>query len=149
MFFQTNLRRTPTVDGQNPAPPEKSGNPDSLVNTNKQWFPLVAKSCRISSIYSMTKTTRICEARSGGTWLASRDSQGITPALTAVMSGRPCRTCARPRWGMGGSPSCQLFFRTRHMAIGQKLVISVNIQIPTKITPKMGGAPTPKWYHWF
>ena len=32
-----------------------------------------------------------------------------------------------------------------HLAMGQKLVPSVNIPIPTKIKTKMGGAPTPKW----
>ena len=32
------------------APPEKPGNPDSLVNTNKQW-------CRMSSIHSIETGT--------------------------------------------------------------------------------------------
>ena len=40
-----------TVDGRNPAPPKKPWNDDSLVNTNQQWFPMVSKWCRISSIH--------------------------------------------------------------------------------------------------
>ena len=35
--------------------------------------------------------------------------------------------------------------RSRQMPMGQKPVPPVNIPIPTKIKPKMGGAPTPKW----
>ena len=35
------------------------------------------------------------------------------------------------------------------MGQNQKPVPPVNIPIPTKIGSKMGGAPTPKWYHWF
>ena len=35
------------------------------------------------------------------------------------------------------------------MAMGQNPVPAVDIPIPTKIGSKMGGAPTPKWYHWF
>ena len=31
------------------------------------------------------------------------------------------------------------------VAMGQNPVPPVNIPIPTKIGPKMGGAPTPKW----
>ena len=31
------------------------------------------------------------------------------------------------------------------MAMGQKPVAPVNIPIPTKLGPKMGGAPAPKW----
>ena len=42
------------VDGRNPAPP--NWNDDSLVNTNKQWFPMVLKWCRISSIHSMAQS---------------------------------------------------------------------------------------------
>ena len=42
-----------TVDGQNPAPPKKPWNDDSSVNTHKQWFLMVSKWCRISSIHSM------------------------------------------------------------------------------------------------
>ena len=41
-----------TVDGRNPAPPKKPWNDDSPVNTNTQWFPMVSKWCRISSIHS-------------------------------------------------------------------------------------------------
>ena len=36
-----------------------------------------------------------------------------------------------------------------NMAMGQNPVPLVNIPIPTKTGSKMGGAPTPKWYHWF
>ena len=32
------------------------------------------------------------------------------------------------------------------MAMGQQPVPPVNIPIPTKMKPKMGGAPTPNWY---
>ena len=35
-----------------------------------------------------------------------------------------------------------------HVATGQNPVPRVNIPIPTKISSKMGGTPTPKWYHW-
>ena len=42
-----------TVDGRNPAPPKTPWNDDSLVNTNKQWLPMVSKWCRILSIHSM------------------------------------------------------------------------------------------------
>ena len=41
-----------TVDGRNPAPPKKPWNDDSPVNTNNQWFPMVAKWSRISSTHS-------------------------------------------------------------------------------------------------
>ena len=33
--------------------------------------------------------------------------------------------------------------------VKSQIVPAVNIPIPTKIGSKMGGAPTPKWYHWF
>ena len=42
-----------TVDGRNPAPPKKPWNDESPVNANKQWFLMVSKWCRISSIHSM------------------------------------------------------------------------------------------------
>ena len=45
--------RLPTVDGRNPAPPKNPWNDGSTVNTNKQWFPMVSKWCRILSIHSM------------------------------------------------------------------------------------------------
>ena len=35
------------------APPKKPWNDDSPVNTNKQWFPMVSKWCRILSMHSM------------------------------------------------------------------------------------------------
>ena len=38
-----------TVDGRNPAPPKK---PWHAANTNKSWFPLVSKRCKISSTHS-------------------------------------------------------------------------------------------------
>ena len=41
----------PTVDGRNPAPPQRPWKDDLPVNTNKQWFPSGAK--WISSIHSM------------------------------------------------------------------------------------------------
>ena len=44
-----------TVDGQNPAPPKKPRENDCPVNTNKQWFPVVSKWCRISSTHSITE----------------------------------------------------------------------------------------------
>ena len=43
-----------TVDGHNPAPLKERWKDDSLVNPNKQWFPMVSKWCRISSIHSIT-----------------------------------------------------------------------------------------------
>ena len=42
-----------TVDGRNPAPPKRPRNDDYPPNTNKQWFPIVSKWCRISSIHSI------------------------------------------------------------------------------------------------
>ena len=39
------------VDGQNPAPPKNPWNDGSLVNTNRPWFPMVSKWCRILSIH--------------------------------------------------------------------------------------------------
>ena len=36
-----------TVDGRNPAPPEKPGNHDFLVNTNQQWLPMVSIWCEM------------------------------------------------------------------------------------------------------
>ena len=39
--------------------------------------------------------------------------------------------------------------RVAYVAMGQNHVPPVNIPIPTKIGSKMGGAPIPKWYHWF
>ena len=42
-----------TVDGRNPAPPQRPWKDDCPVNTNKQWFPIVLKWCKISSIHSM------------------------------------------------------------------------------------------------
>ena len=36
------------------APPKKPWNDDSRVNTNAQWFSMVAKWCRISSIHSIS-----------------------------------------------------------------------------------------------
>ena len=42
-----------TVDGRNPAPLKKPQNDESPVNTNEQWFPMVSKWCRISSIHSI------------------------------------------------------------------------------------------------
>ena len=36
------ITKAHTVDGRNPAPPEKPGNHDFPVNTNKQWFPMVS-----------------------------------------------------------------------------------------------------------
>ena len=42
-----------TVDGRNPAPPKKPWNDDSLVNANKQWFPMASKWCRILSTHSI------------------------------------------------------------------------------------------------
>ena len=39
--------------------------------------------------------------------------------------------------------------RSSQMAMGQKPKSAVNIPNPTKIGSKMGGAHTPKWYHWF
>ena len=40
-----------TVDGRNPAPPEKPRNHDSLVNTNRQWFPIVSKWCEMDFVH--------------------------------------------------------------------------------------------------
>ena len=40
------------MDGRNPAPPQKPCNDDSPANTKKEWFPLLSKWCRISSIHS-------------------------------------------------------------------------------------------------
>ena len=42
----------------NVAPPKKSWNDDSPAHTNKQWLPMLAKWCRISSINS-TKPRKI------------------------------------------------------------------------------------------
>ena len=60
------------------------------------------------------------------------------------------------------SSTCQVLPSHQHFAIlhgspgeenghGSKiqLVPPVNIPVRTKIGSKMGGAPTPKWYHWF
>ena len=41
-----------TVDGRNPVPPQRPWKDDSPANTNKQWFPMVSKWCRILSIHS-------------------------------------------------------------------------------------------------
>ena len=49
-----------TVDGRNPAPPEKPWNDDSPVNTNKQWLPMVSKWCRILSIHSREPKEKLC-----------------------------------------------------------------------------------------
>ena len=46
--------RYATVDGQNPATPEKPWNDDSPLNTSKQWLPMVSKWCRISSIHGIS-----------------------------------------------------------------------------------------------
>ena len=54
-----------TVDGRNPAPPKKPCDDDPPVNTNKQWFPILSKWCRISSIHSRA------EAKSIGPLVAS------------------------------------------------------------------------------
>ena len=43
------------LDGRNPAPLKKTRNEDSPVNTNVQWFPMISKWCRISSIHSINK----------------------------------------------------------------------------------------------
>ena len=40
------------MDGRNPEPPKKPWGDASPVNTNKQWFPMVSKWCRISSTHS-------------------------------------------------------------------------------------------------
>ena len=48
-----------TVDGRNPAPPKKPWNDDSPVNTNKQWFPMVSKWCRVFSIHSITTCSAV------------------------------------------------------------------------------------------
>ena len=44
---------TSALDGQNPAKPKKAWNADCPGHTNKQWFPMVSKWCRILSINSM------------------------------------------------------------------------------------------------
>ena len=41
----------PIVDGQNSAAPKKPCNDDSPVHTNKQWFPMFFRWCRIPSIH--------------------------------------------------------------------------------------------------
>ena len=47
-----------TVDGRNPAPPEKPGNNDPPINTNKQWLPMVSIWCRILSIHCIDQQLR-------------------------------------------------------------------------------------------
>ena len=44
-MFTGVIASLPTVDGQNPALPKKPWKDDSLVNTNKQWFPMDSKWC--------------------------------------------------------------------------------------------------------
>ena len=51
--FSCRTESAPTMDGRNPAPPKKPWNDDSPANTNKQWFLMVSKWCRISSIHSI------------------------------------------------------------------------------------------------
>ena len=46
-------KQSGTVEGRNPAPPKKRWKDESSVNPNKQWFPIVSKWCRISSIHSI------------------------------------------------------------------------------------------------
>ena len=41
------------LDGRNLALAKTPWNDDSPVNTNKPWFSMVSKWCRISSIHSM------------------------------------------------------------------------------------------------
>ena len=53
MFGRVVYLRGDTVDGRNPAPPTKPWNYVFPVNSNAQWFLMVSKWCRISSIHSM------------------------------------------------------------------------------------------------
>ena len=52
-LWETCAANTDTVDERNPAPPMKARNDDSPANINKQWFPIVSKWCRISSMNSI------------------------------------------------------------------------------------------------
>ena len=47
------------MDVRNPAPPTKPWNDVSLVNINKQWFPMVSKWCRILSTHSRVQVTGV------------------------------------------------------------------------------------------
>ena len=43
----------------------------------------------------------------------------------------------------------QIFAPTLWPWVTSQIVLPVNIPILTQIGSTMGGAPTPKWYHWF
>ena len=45
-LLKTDPPPKPTVDGRNPAPPQRAWKDDSPVNTNKEWLPMVSKWCR-------------------------------------------------------------------------------------------------------
>ena len=78
------------MEGRNPAPPKKPWNDDSPVNTNNQWFPMVSKWCRISSIHSRRSLScsfncspnRICDFHGGelGPGLPPPPLFGISPS---------------------------------------------------------------------
>ena len=55
---ESQTSQTHTVDGQKPAPPIKPVNEASPVNTNKQWFFMVSRRCRIFPIHSMVLPKR-------------------------------------------------------------------------------------------
>ena len=53
------LGEYPTLCIQNPAPPQKP-NDVSLLTSNKHWFVMVPKWCRISSIHSRLNSNALC-----------------------------------------------------------------------------------------
>ena len=55
----TALPKVLVLRRRNPAPRKKPWNDDSPVNTNKQWFPMVSKWCRISSIHSVNSLAHL------------------------------------------------------------------------------------------
>ena len=108
MPFELNVLRNIVV------PPEKPWNDDSTVNTNQQWFPVVSKWCRMSSIHSMSAHTSSqlrcfctfawCPGKLRGTqrgrmglWAARRRSNPHCSGL----SGPPSQI---PRWWVGRWP---------------------------------------------
>ena len=57
----------PTLDGRNPAPPNKPWGDASPVNTNKHWFAMISKCCRISSTHS-SKSNDLHQYKNANAW---------------------------------------------------------------------------------
>ena len=70
----------PTVDGRNPATPEKPWNDDSPANAGKQWFPtMISIRCRISRIRSNSQLNKL--ARRGPDLLVQVPPEMLVPEM--------------------------------------------------------------------